>query len=65
MGFKNIKILTDAVSNYWTVIIESEVTTLADVENTKGFTSKPEVKEIMKDYFSLVIGGHREIFNIE
>lgn len=64
-GFKNTKILTDAVSNYWTVIIESEVTNLADVENTKGFTSKPEVKEIMKDYMSLVNGGCREIFNIE
>jgi hypothetical protein len=42
-GFKNLKILTEAVSNYWTVIIVFEVTSLADVENTKGFTSKSEV----------------------
>jgi hypothetical protein len=63
--FKNIKILTDVVSNYWTVVLEAEVETLAEFENRKGFTSKPQVKEIMKDYMALVEGGKREIFNIE
>jgi hypothetical protein len=63
--FLNTKILTDTISNYWTVIIESEVESLSDIENVKGFTSQPEVREIMKDYMNLVKGGKREIFNIE
>jgi hypothetical protein len=64
-NMKNVKILTDTVSNYWTVILEVEVDSLADFENRRGFTTQPKVKEIMKDYMTLVIGGKREIFNIE
>ena len=57
--------MTDVVSNYWTVVLELEVETLADFENQKDFTSQPKVNEIMKDYMTLVEGGKREIFNIE
>jgi hypothetical protein len=64
-NLKNARIMTDVVSNYWTVVLELEVATLADFENHKGFTSQPKVKEIMKDYMTLVEGGKREIFNIE
>ena len=61
----NARLLTDVVSDYWTVVLESEVETLADFENRRGFTSKPEVQEIMKDYMTIVEGGKREIFKIE
>ena len=64
-NYKNPRILTDMVSNYWTVILELEVESLAEFENRRGFTSRPEVKEIMKDYMSLVEGGNREIFKVE
>ena len=64
-NLKNTKILTDVVSNYWTVVLESEVETLAEFENRRGFTSQPKVIEIMKDYMTLVEGGKREIFRIE
>jgi hypothetical protein len=64
-NFRNTKVLTDVASNYWTVVLESEVETLTDFENVKGFTSLPKVREIMKDYMTLVEGGKREIFNIE
>lgn len=64
-NLKNVKILTDIVSDYWTVVLEAEVDNLTDFENRKGFTSKPKVKEIMKDYMTLIISGKREIFNIE
>lgn len=64
-NFRNAKIMTDVVSNYWTVVLELEVETRADFENHKSFTSQPKVKEIMKDYMTLVAGGKREIFNIE
>ena len=64
-NLKNTKILTDVVSNYWTVVLESEVETLAEFEDRRGFTSKPKVQEIVKDYMTLVEGGKREIFKIE
>jgi len=64
-NFKNVKIMTDVVSNYWTVVLEGEVENLSEFENRRGFTSQPEVKEIMKDYMTLVESGKREIFRIE
>ena len=64
-AYKNPRILTDIVSNYWTVILEIEVESLADFEDRRGFTSRPEVREIMKDYMTLVEGGKREIFKVE
>jgi hypothetical protein len=63
--FKNVRLMTDVVSNYWTVILEGEVNSLAEFENTKGFTSQEKVKEIMAGYMDLVEGGKREIFQIE
>jgi len=64
-NMQNTRLMTDVVSNYWTVVLELEVETLAEFENHKGFTSQPKVKEIMKDYITLVKGGKKEIFNIE
>ncbi len=65
-GLKNTKIMTDLVAKYWTVVIESETEDFARFEKeVRGFTSKPEVKEIMKDYMSLVESGYREVFKIE
>lgn len=61
----NVRIMTDVVSNYWTVVLEGEVSSLSEFEDHRGFTSKPEVREIMKDYMTLVDGGKREIFQIE
>lgn len=64
-GMGKTRIMTDAVSNYWTVILEMEAESLAAWEKMAGTTQKPEVKEIMKDYMTLLEGGHREIFKIE
>jgi len=65
-GFSNIKIMTDIVGDYWTVVLQSEVESLDIFEkNLRGSTSQPAVAEIMKDYMENVIGGHREIFKIE
>jgi hypothetical protein len=62
---KNVRIMTDIVSSYWTVVLEGEVESLSQFENQKGFTSQPKVKEIMAGYMDLVDGGKREIFFIE
>jgi len=65
-GFSNIKIMTDVVFNYWTVVLQSEVESLAIFENSgKYMSSKPEIGEIMKNYMDNMTGGHREIFRIE
>ena len=64
-GMKNPRIMTDVVAGYWTVVLELEVESLASFEKLSGFTSKPEVKEIMKDYMALILFGHREIFRVE
>lgn len=65
-GFSNVKIMTDVVANYWTVVLEAEVASLDHFEkHMRGFTSRPEVSEIMKGYMDNVEGGHREIFKVE
>lgn len=63
---KNMKVLTDIVSTYWTVIVESETSDMgAFFTNLRSATMSDELKEIMKGYMDCVAGGHREIFMIE
>lgn len=64
-GFHNVKIMTDVVSNYWTVVLEGEIESLAEFENHKNFTSQQKVKKIMAGYMYFVEGGRREIFYLE
>ena len=65
-GFSNVKLMTDVVSNYWTVVLQSEVESLAGFESkVSGFSSRPELAEIMKGYIDNIEGGYREIFKIE
>jgi hypothetical protein len=65
-GMKNVKIMTDIATTYWTVVIEWEVADLSDFgKEVRGATSQPEVENIMKGYMDLVDGGEREIFMIE
>jgi hypothetical protein len=64
-GFKNLRIMTDAVAGFWTVVLEYSVNNLSEMEKTKGFTSRPDVIEAMKGYMDLVTGGRREIYRIE
>ncbi len=59
--------MTDAVSNYWTVIMEYETDDMgAYFSNLRGGSAaSPELQEIMKGYIDLVEGGNRQIFLIE
>ena len=62
----NTKILTDVVSNYWTVVVESETENIGGFfSNMRSVTMSDELKEIMKSYMDCVTGGHREIFLVE
>ena len=65
-GGKNMKVLTDIVSTYWTVIVESETEDIGGFfTNLRSATMSNELKEIMKGYMDCVEGGKREIFMIE
>ena len=65
-GGKNIRVLTDIVSTYWTVIVESETDDMGGFfTNLRSATMSDELREIMKGYMDCVEGGKREIFMIE
>lgn len=63
---KNFKVMTDVVSNYWTVVMEFEVEDIGKfIAGMRGAPPSPELMEIMKGYMDLVDGGKREIFMLE
>ena len=65
-GGKNIRVLTDIVSTYWTVVVESETEDMGNFfANLRSATMSDELKDIMKGYMDCVEGGKREIFMIE
>jgi hypothetical protein len=59
------RIMVDAVSTYWTVVIESEAENLAEFEKRMD-EMKPNEKaqEAMEGYMDKVESGHREIFRV-
>ena len=66
-GMKNLKVLTDIATTYWTVVMEFEVEDLGQFakEVRGGGKPQPEAEKIMQGYIDLVEGGYREIFLIE
>jgi quinol monooxygenase YgiN len=64
-GFRNVRVMTDAVAAYWTVVLQAEVEDLAQFEgHMRSFGARPEVKAALAGYMDLVDGGHREIYKI-
>jgi hypothetical protein len=62
-GLKNVRVMTDIVADYWTVVLETECEDLAQYFENKD--NKAKAGEAMKGYMDFVEGGHREIFRIE
>lgn len=63
---RNMKVLTDIVSNYWTVIVESETEDIGKfITNLRSANMSDEIKDIMKGYMDCIEGGSREIFMVE
>ncbi len=61
-----VRVLTDTVATYWSVVLETEVEDLnAAMDMARTVSQKPEIGEAMKGYADLVVGGHREVFRIE
>ncbi len=64
-GFKGARILVDYVADYWTVVLETEIESLGDLEaQMNEYGSSKELQESMKGYMEEVEGGHREVFRI-
>lgn len=64
-GFISARVLVDSVSTYWTVVLETEVESLAVHERQMNdYAASAEFREALKGYMDQVDGGHREIFRI-
>lgn len=64
-GVVSARVLVDYVADYWTVVLEMEVESLADYEQQMNeYSSSEAFGAIMKGYMDEVEGGHREIFKI-
>lgn len=64
-SFTSSRILIDAIADYWTVVLETEVKDLGEFERQmKEYSSSVEMREVMKGYMDLVEEGRREIFTI-
>jgi hypothetical protein len=65
-GIVDMKVMTDVVGNYWTVVVESETNDIGGFfTDLRSATMSDELKEIMKGYMDCISGGHREVFMIE
>lgn len=65
-GFKNGKVMTDFVADYWTVVIEYEVESIENfASKARTETTDPKLKEIFKGYMDLVDSGKREVYMLE
>ena len=64
-GIRNMRVMTDTVGGYWTVVAETEVDELQAYFDAGTQPQSPEAEAAMKGYMELVNGGHREIFRIE
>lgn len=68
-----IKIMTDLISQYNTVIVDMEVESLADWEKEmeeymsgkKDPNMTPELQEEFKHYTEMFLTGKREVFKVE
>jgi hypothetical protein len=66
MGMKGMRVMTDAVADYWTVVAESEVESLDEYfDMGRRERGDARIGEIMQGYMDLVEGGRREVFRIE
>jgi len=66
MGLRNMRILTDTVGDYWTVVAEAEVESLDHYfDVAKRERDHPQIAAAMAGYMELLTGGRREIFKLE
>lgn len=66
MGLGNLRVMTDAVGDYWTVVAEAEVASLDHYfDVARRERDHPQIAAAMQGYMDLVHGGRREVFKLE
>ena len=66
VGGGEMRILTDSVAGFWTVVIESEVDDFSTfTKSADQMGQNAGLREAMAGYMDLVEGGYREVFRIE
>lgn len=64
-GLKNVRILTDLIADFNQVIMEHEIETLGEFEESmKKYSSDPTIREKSKGYTDLWLTGRRELFRV-
>jgi hypothetical protein len=65
-GASNMRIMTDAISTYWTVVMELDVEDIGAYGNAwRSLRDKSEVQEILAGYMDFITSGRREVFQLE
>lgn len=60
-----VRVMTDAVGDFNTVVFETEIKDLAEHEQImKEYGEKPELRQRLAGYTDLWITGRREIFRV-
>jgi hypothetical protein len=63
-GFKT-RVLTDFIGPFNTVVLESEVSDLAEFERIMGeYAARQDVREKMKGYTEMYLTGGREVYRV-
>ena len=66
MGIKNMRVLTDAVAGFWTVVNEMEVEDMNTYfQILEARAPNEALKTALAGYMDLIVSGHREVFKIE
>jgi hypothetical protein len=61
----NVRVLTDTIGRFNTVVIETEVDDLATFDKRmQEYSAKPEMREILKGYADLYQTGRREVYRV-
>lgn len=59
------RILVDHVASFWTVVLETEVESIAAFEEQfQQYGERTDVQEAMSGYMDFVESGYREVFRI-
>ena len=62
---KNPRVMTDLAGDFNTVVLEHEVESLVEFEETlKRYASDPEMREKSKGYTDMWLTGKRELFRV-
>ncbi|MDA1312965.1 MAG: hypothetical protein O2968_06490 [Acidobacteria bacterium] len=64
-NLRNPRVLTDLVGGFNQVVMEHEIESLAEFEETyKKYASDPQIREKAKEYLQIWTSGKREMFRV-